>query len=49
MSYHDLPEIKKRETEIKIIDLKLIKLKAQYMKAALMRHFPEDLKLPATN
>jgi len=45
MNWHELPGIKERETEIKIIDLKLIKLKAQYMKAALFRHFPEELKL----
>jgi len=42
MTWKDLSGIKEREIEIKIIDLKLIKLKAQYMKAALFRHFPEE-------
>ena len=45
MNWHNLPGIKERETQIKMIDLKLVKLKLQYMRAAMFRHFPEELKL----
>ena len=45
MNWHNLPGIKERETELKKLDLKIIKLKAQYLRSALWRHFPEEMKL----
>ena len=44
-NWKDLPGIRERENKIKLIDLKLKKLKIQYLRSALIRHFPNEMRL----
>jgi len=45
MNWKEIPEIKAKHEELAKIERDIVKLKIEYFKSALFRHFPDEVGL----